>query len=1020
MSDERGERLARVKLVEKSKDDLEPIRNKALEFLRSQNVMADLQNQLVQFYIRKLNREEDQSAGKRAELQEKLEAMKSDLNSVVEEKKEKLRSLKKIAKATEKQEDLHQEKKDKMGELEQLNIKVFEDRKHAKNKAKDLTKKLEKEKKKLIDLEKMPSANEKELESLSGELEKLADSKKVTEEELTEVTKSLQNETVDLQKKIEEKEQPLMALMKIVNETKQEMDMEVAKLQLYTSNHENAVSALDKVVSRIEEVELELSKTSEERKELKCTVPELGQKLKHETENLKSLKVTENDLSSKLDRARGHLVDAESSAKSAKSQGRVMDFLMELKTSQKLPGIYGRLGNLGAIDEKYDVAISSCCPALENVLVDTIDTAQKCVQALKFNNVGQATFIALDKMERHRRSVQNKPNSALPRLVDLIRVNDEVIRVAFYHALRDTLVGSNLEEATKVAYGRDRRWRVVTLKGEIIDTSGTMTGGGNRIVRGRMGSKCVQQEVIPLDQLRKMQREAGDMETELRSVRSDIALSEEQVENLQRKLDNSRRKLEELSQQASGLKLQLNQLEQQKPGCAAEVEKTKPNLAVQQKMEGVVKKVSKTYENALQKAKKVENEKDKYHQMIVEINSKKLKPVQDSLAHINSNINAAKKKGTKLKVGIQTAERNIDRGKRNLENLQAEIAENDQSMKDLEEQWSGLEETAAQVMQEMDQIQNEKQEMRNQLQEHQMALQEIESKENTAKETIRESQHALDEKIADKEKRNDLLKKWKDRLKHLKLTKIDGEEVGELGILTEEELDQLDEEKIKSLIAMQEDQLNNMEPNMHAVEEYRKKEELYLQRVSELDEITEKRNKHRAVHDELRKRRLSEFSSGFTIITNKLKEMYQMITQGGDAELEFVDSLDPFSEGIVFSVRPPKKTWKNICNLSGGEKTLSSLALVFALHHYRPTPLYVMDEIDAALDFKNVSIIAIYVKERTKNAQFIIISLRNNMFHLADRLIGIYKTDNCTKSAVIVPALVNEKILQLNGPVPPD
>ena len=86
----------------------------------------------------------------------------------------------------------------------------------------------------------------------------------------------------------------------------------------------------------------------------------------------------------------------------------------------------------------------------------------------------------------------------------------------------------------------------------------------------------------------------------------------------------------------------------------------------------------------------------------------------------------------------------------------------------------------------------------------------------------------------------------------------------------------------------------------------------------------------------------------------------------------------------TFVKRPPKKSWKNISNLSGGEKTLSSLALVFALHYYKPTPLYVMDEIDAALDFKNVSIVANYIKERTKNAQFIIISLRY------DRLFLIY------------------------------
>ena len=152
-----------------------------------------------------------------------------------------------------------------------------------------------------------------------------------------------------------------------------------------------------------------------------------------------------------------------------------------------------------------------------------------------------------------------------------------------------------------------------------------------------------------------------------------------------------------------------------------------------------------------------------------------------------------------------------------------------------------------------------------------------------------------------------------------------------------------------------------------------------------------------------------------------------MITMGGNAELELVDSLDPFAEGILFSVMPPKKSWKNISNLSGGEKTLSSLALVFALHHYKPTPLYVMDEIDAALDFKNVShaqpfdlvtlklmntqvsIVAAYIKERTKNAQFIVISLRNNMFELASRLVGVYKVNHMVRLATFIPHLLEAR-----------
>jgi structural maintenance of chromosome 4 len=89
--------------------------------------------------------------------------------------------------------------------------------------------------------------------------------------------------------------------------------------------------------------------------------------------------------------------------------------------------------------------------------------------------------------------------------------------------------------------------------------------------------------------------------------------------------------------------------------------------------------------------------------------------------------------------------------------------------------------------------------------------------------------------------------------------------------------------------------------------------------------------------------------------------------------------------------------------LSGGEKTLSSLSLIFALQYYKPTPLYFMDEIDAALDFKNVSIVADYIKKRTKDAQFIIISLKNNMFDLANKLIGVYKTSDMTKVVNLEP-----------------
>jgi structural maintenance of chromosome 4 len=101
--------------------------------------------------------------------------------------------------------------------------------------------------------------------------------------------------------------------------------------------------------------------------------------------------------------------------------------------------------------------------------------------------------------------------------------------------------------------------------------------------------------------------------------------------------------------------------------------------------------------------------------------------------------------------------------------------------------------------------------------------------------------------------------------------------------------------------------------------------------------------------------------------------------------------------------------------LSGGEKTISSLSLIFALHHYKPSPLYCMDEIDAALDYKNVAIVGDYIKKRARNSQFLIISLRNNMFELAEKLVGIYKTFDITKTVTINPNKLKMKIMAQSG-----
>ena len=171
----------------------------------------------------------------------------------------------------------------------------------------------------------------------------------------------------------------------------------------------------------------------------------------------------------------------------------------------------------------------------------------------------------------------------------------------------------------------------------------------------------------------------------------------------------------------------------------------------------------------------------------------------------------------------------------------------------------------------------------------------------------------------------------------------------------DELLDKSKDHLVASIAALEEKTSNASSIDLSVIAEYRRRCNDLASRTADLNTALSARDGAKTRLVDLRSLRLSQFMAGFTTISSHLKSMYQLITLGGNAELELVDSLDPFSEGILFSVMPPKKSWKNIGNLSGGEKTLSSLALVFALHVYRPTPLYVMDEIDAALDFRNVS-----------------------------------------------------------------
>uniref|UniRef100_A0A665U7E5 Structural maintenance of chromosomes protein n=1 Tax=Echeneis naucrates TaxID=173247 RepID=A0A665U7E5_ECHNA len=988
LNEQRGEKLNRVKLVEKEKNALEGERNKAVEFLTLENDIFKHKSQLCQYYVHDLQK---RAMDKEQEKQKILEDTKelTEKNAKISQEMEKMNEeLKNVEKEQNKINKYIETQKEKFTQLDLQDVEVREKIKHSKSKNKKLQKQLEKDKEKLEEVRSVPASSEKAISEATARKEELEKQKVKEEEKLKEVMESLKEETSGLQQDKETREKELMELSKAVNETRSRMDLAQSELDIYLSRHNTALTHLNTAKQTCQT-------TSDTLRERKTAIKDLEVKIPLKEKELKKLMKIDNETKQVVREMRQKVDEAKSSLSSNRSRGKVLDALMQQKKSGGIPGIFGRLGDLGAIDEKYDVAISSSCGALDNIVVDTIDTAQKCVTFLKEQNIGVATFIGLDKMkvwEKNMAPIRTPENS--PRLFDMVRVKDESVRPAFYFALRDTLVAQDMEQATRMAFQKDKRWRVVTLKGQIIE----MAGGWPSISVGRMGSSIGTE--VSQEELDRMESKLNEKISTLQGCQEKKLQLEENIQRLRPQLRDMKNTMEKyansmnsLADQEAHLKLQIKELE-------ANVLAAAPDKAKQKQME-------KNFESASSKAGKVENEVKRLHNLIVDINSHKLKAQQDKLDEVNKELDNCSSTITKAQVAIKTADRNLKKCEESVNRVQRELEENEKSMAELTEQLKKLEDEAGGVM--------------NACQEAEAALPEVQEQYQAVLKEIKvlqQQEHALQEESLSVRLRieqietsitehNNKIKHWQKEARKLSLHTVEDKPAEELPVLTPAELEEISDPNIiiNKMITL-ETQCAQMKPNLGAIAEYKKKEEQYLQRVAQLDEITTERDKFKRGYEDLRKQRLNEFMTGFNMITNKLKENYQMLTLGGDAELELVDSLDPFSEGIMFSVRPPKKSWKKIFNLSGGEKTLSSLALVFALHHYKPTPLYFMDEIDAALDFKNVSIVACYIYEQTKNAQFIIISLRNNMFEIADRLIGIYKTHNTTKSVGINPKTI--------------
>ncbi|KAG0252496.1 hypothetical protein BG011_006944 [Mortierella polycephala] len=1006
LNDERSERLTRVKYVEKEKENLEGKKREAETFLKDENNLAVKQSALYQIYLWESNKKMEKETRLITQLTTKLEedqnkhkGLKEEVQALEDEHNTRVKDYEKIDK--ESSEILK-----RLAKIDREDVQMQENKKHLKNKEKKMTKALTADQHSLSDNQSWVRNHEADLVRQQSELEKLERNLEAAEVELENIRESLKGKTEEFSQQIEVHQKELapwtakiVAKQSEVDMAQSEHDLLQEKAKRLRSNYEDAEAALATLKHSQASKETEIT-------ELKQSIGASADQIAGMEQKIKEMAEKERVLKDRAIVTRNRAEEGRASQQKTQSRSAVLTNLMRQRDLGKINGIQGRLGNLGAIDDRYDVAISTACPALDNIVVDNVEVGQQCVEFVRKNNLGRVSLILLNQLPKRNLGPIQTPEN-VPRLFDLVRPADPKFAPAFYSVMQDTLVAEDLRQANRIAYGK-QRWRVVTLDGQLIDKSGTMTGGGTRVNRGAMSSTLSAGE-FTAEAIAQMEHERDQAETEYRFFQQEkLSLEREHqstiinVPKMEMRLSMFKMDVEANQNRILESEKRLHVLRQEAEPKPAEMARMKQLAKVVTERLVEVVSIKKNAQTIEEKIKDLQNK-------ILDAGGVKLRAQKSKVDGLKEQIEALGEKMTKTKVTKNKAEKDVVK-------LGTQIAKNEKELAEVSEELQGLEKeikeksqeavgirkTAEEAKQIMEDKKEEMEEMKKELDDRIKVINKI----RTAEVEMKNQLDDLKQSMGEHERRT---KHWKTLLQDLTIQEVDYDEdevVHELQEIAPTDLAMIDKQELELQIQQLEQELSASKPNLTVLDEYKKREEEYLARAKDLEDITARREEAKKAYDELRKRRLDEFMAGFQIISLRLKEMYQMITLGGNAELELVDSLDPFSEGIIFSVMPPKKSWKNISNLSGGEKTLSSLALVFALHHFKPTPLYVMDEIDAALDFRNVSIVANYIKERTKNAQFVIISLRNNMFELADRLVGIYKTDNKTKSISVNPSAI--------------
>ncbi len=633
-----------------------------------------------------------------------------------------------------------------------------------------------------------------------------------------------------------------------------------------------------------------------------------------------------------------------------------------------IPGVYGTVGQLGQVDDRYALALEMAIgPRLGHIVVEDDGVAQQCIEFLKQSQAGRGTFVPLNKIVTQPPGLLPDRPGVVDFAYNLINFNPKYTK-AFQYACGQTIVVEGMDVGRRLI----NQARMVTLEGELIEKSGTMSGGHDTKSRMRFSNKG--------------ESDTSALKNKAKTLSDDIRWLQDSLKELATSLNDDREKLNDAGAKLAGKRAELEAKRKESETVEKEIEDLKPRL---RGSGDEIERIDQDVAQIATEVKELDKQINKLHDELEGITTSR------SRSAIEKLIGESEELSTDIE-GVENG----------LKDVQSQILKVETEERLEQTNRAAQQEQLDIVAAELEEINQQKPAYEARIAELTAAIAAIEQKftELSADlEQLRDLKDRIHEKVTaaevKKTKSNQELIHIEEERQERKLAHFDLKE--QLTALTEE-LEQILAEtpdyeppnagtvdQLKAQIERLDKRMRALEPvNMKALEEYNTTEQRQKELKENLDTLAMEKDEilqRISGYDELKKK---TFLETFDAVNQNFQQIFAELSHGhGKLELESPDN--PFEGGLIIRAQPRDKKMQRIEALSGGEKSLTALSFVFAFQRYAPAPFYAFDEVDMMLDGFNADRLARMVRQQSGSAQFVVVSLRRPMIENADHAIGV-------------------------------